>query len=199
MAIDLDKIQRDLSDLSTIGTEGLAILMYGSYSERNPGLGPMKTCPHCHQRRRMFGTDPCCNASHATSKRAFDVLRGGFYQESCPPRVTNFSVKRLMKSLKHKQKFAPGYGRQNRWLMHDLTLELQNEAARNTTQLLLEGLLGFHEPIMAVPPQGVPAFAERVIFNIQRHKRHVKRDQQKLSRRINWGLAAGQDGGRYGH
>jgi hypothetical protein len=223
MSVDLTKIQRDLSDLATTGTEGLAILMYGSFADRNPGLGPMRTCPHCHQRRRMFGTEPCCNASHAHTKRAYNPLhdvrgvrentgqkendtteRGfgpstrhelGFYQEECSPRISDFSMAKLAKRLKHKQRFAPNYGRQNRWLMHDLTLELQNEAARNTTQLLLEGLLPFHEPVKLIGMADVPAFAERVILNIQRHKRHVKRDQQKLSRRINWGLVAGQDGG----
>ena len=34
----------------------------GSFSQRNPMLGPMKRCPFCHVRRHVNSPTPCCNA-----------------------------------------------------------------------------------------------------------------------------------------
>lgn len=62
------------------------------------------------------------------------------------------------------------------------------EAFRNTTQLCLEGLQGFHEPQNPVPLQNIPAFAEQVLRAERKNGKNRKRKYQKLSRRINFGL-----------
>jgi hypothetical protein len=58
------------------------------------------------------------------------------------------------------------------------------EQFRNTTHFLLEGLLGFHEP-KELPIQHIPNLAERVVRNIHKQKSIKKKNQQKLSRKIN--------------
>lgn len=189
MAIDFTKLTRDLSDLAAAGTHGIALLKYGSFADRNPGLGPMKRCPHCHQRRRMFTTITCCNASHATNKRAWSPEEG-FHQQLCEPRVAEAALPAgFMKRLLHKK-----HSNKLRHQIHDMALGLQNEAFRNTTQLLLEGLPGFHTPQRPVDLASIPAYAERVVRTIRKGKAHRKRTQQQESRQINRGLRAGLDG-----
>lgn len=210
--MDLSALQRDIAEVGAALTEGLERLQYGSYADRHPSLGKMRTCPHCHKRRFEFSEVRCCNAGHATSQRAYDVLhdvkgissprpdeRGygpttrhekGFYQEPCEPRVNKAMLpKKFMKQLMHKR-----HSNVKRHQIHDLALELQSEEFRNTTQLLLEGLPGFYEPIQSVAISSIPSYAERVLRTIRKSVARRKRKQQQLARRINFGLAAGKSG-----
>ena len=216
--MDLSIFQRDISEISASLSEGLERLQYGSYSERNPGMGKMRTCPFCRKRRFEFSNERCCNASHATSKRAYDPehdVRGkrlsdrtergfgpatrhekGFYQEPCEPRVSEFSIKKFVKKLNHSQPAPTNMGRHNRLLTYNLLKDMKSDEFRNTMQLLLEGLPGFHEPTKPVDIASAPSFAEKVIVAGRKAKSRRRRKAQQLARRINFGLVAGKDGAR---
>lgn len=181
--IDHSVFQKDLSDLSAALRQGLETQVFGSFAERNPALGRMTRCPFCRTRHRQAAELPCCNAAHATTKRAWSKEKD-FYQESCEPRVVDAVLpKSILKKFKHKR-----HSNKFRKLVHDMTLAMQDETARNTTQEQLEGLQGFYSPQKSVPPQAVPAFAERVVRSIRKHRSNQKRKQQQQARKINFGM-----------
>ena len=162
--IDHSIFQKDLSDLSAALKQGLETQVFGSFAERNPALGKMITCPFCKTRRRQAAETPCCNVS---------------YTKTVDAMLPKSAIKRF-KHKRHSNKF--------RKLVHDMALALQDETARNTTQERLEGLQGFYSPQKSVPPQAVPAFAERVVRSIRKHKSNQKRKQQQQARKINFGM-----------
>lgn len=142
--------------------EGLGRLLHGSFSERHPALGKMRTCPFCRKRRCEFAPIPCCNASH--SKVVDNIL------PSNVRRRTHHKIhgNRLMKQV------------------HDLSLRLQDENFRHAMQENLEGLAGFRTPFNRIGLADIPSFAERIIRQYRNEKAKVLREMQKESRRINW-------------
>ena len=105
MAIDIEKqLIREISDLGAWMSQAMERVVYGSYSDRTPHLGKMRTCPHCHRRRREFGVieDPCCNPSHAKSVDRIDAETGKHYQAECEPRVSEFGMKKLIRKIPSK-------------------------------------------------------------------------------------------------
>lgn len=207
MTIDIKKdLIRQTSDLSALVSAVLERSIYGSYSERTPHLGRMRTCPHCRIRRREFSIEKCCNPSHAktvrrymteydvkgTRERPFTGERGfgpttrhekGFYQATCEPRVTDLSTKRMVK--KFQSRMRPGYDKRWGKEIYDLSLELTDENFRNTVQLLLEGLVGFHAPLRQVDIAGLGSFAEKTVDAIHKYRANKKRKSSKRSRRRN--------------
>ena len=179
--MNLETIQRDIADLSAAVTEGMGRIQYGSYSERTPHLGKMKTCPFCHKRKREFDVENvCCNASHATSQRAWDAERG-FYQESCSPRIAESNLKKLVKKMQHKK-----HSNKKRNQIHDLTLLFQGDS--KILEHAVRDMCGALKSsgVVDLPgPTAIPAFAEKYWGWTQARKAKALRKMQKKSRRIN--------------
>jgi hypothetical protein len=180
--MDLSSIQRDIAEVGAAASEGLERLQYGSYAERHPALGKYRTCPFCRQRRFEFSPDRCCNASHATSKRAWsDEL--GFYQEPCEPRVVEAMLpKAFMKKLLHKR-----HGQSRQWKIRALVARMQANKF-----LVIDAAIQMH----VKPPDiaSIPAFGEKYWLWLQKRVVRQQRKAQQLARRVNFGLINGQDG-----
>ena len=172
---------REQSDLNAAVLESIDVLRYGSFSQRNPGLGRMKMCPICKHRTRELATIPCCTGGHSKTKRAWSEGKG-FYQAECEPRVNSekAGMHNLIKRFQHKR-----HSNKLRKKIHDMVIALQTEEFRNTTQFLLEGLPGFWEPQKGLNIQHIPQFAERVVKNIRLNAANKKRKQQRKSRLAN--------------
>lgn len=162
-------LEKQISDITAGTSEAIARQKYGSFSDRNPALGPMKTCMFCHVRRRQFALDACCNPTHIA--------------------VVADMSKHVAKKFMHKR-----HSSKTRKQLHDLSVELKDEVYRNTTQLLLEGLPGFWTPPNEIPESHIPSFAEKVLNIERKYKRRQKRKQQQYARKINFGLKRGLDG-----
>lgn len=204
----MTNFQRDIAYINQLMAEGLQTLLRGSYADRHPGQGRMVKCPLCGRRRRELPLEPCCNTEHATTQRAWSP-EIGFHQvehkewddnlkEWVPaPRVVEALMgKGFFKKFTHKR-----HSNLRRKQLHDLILAMSGqvyedgaltaesqkvaEDFRNTIQLFMEGLPGFHTPENPVPLQSIPNFAERVLR--EEHKSVKKREskQQDESRKIN--------------
>ena len=169
--MNLTDLTKHISEMTEGTSEGIARQKYGSYADRNPSLGKMKTCPACHQRRREFALEPCCNPSHVAviSEEA--------------------SIKKAARHFLKKH-----HSNKTRHQLHDLGIALKDEAFRNTTQLLLEGLPGFWEPPNEIPEAHIPNFAEKLLMKERKAKARQKRKQHQDARRINFGLKRGKNG-----
>src|SRR5258708_5989861 len=117
--------------------------LYGSYADRNPLLGKMRTCPYCRIRER---------GHKCTAENPFpvDFSRALFHKKRLVPRLTRkrpplFLVRQLLVELES--------GRPSRF-------------PANVTAKQVEGS----------------------ILVDRRKITKKRRDQSKLSRRINWGL-----------
>jgi len=162
-------LQKQISEMSAGVAEGVARQKYGSYSERNPLLGKMMTCQFCHARRRQFALDACCNPVQTA--------------------VVSDGPKHTIKKFTHKR-----HSNKTRHQLHDLGIALKDEAYRNSTHLLLDGLPGFWTPANEIPESHIPSMAEKVLTIERKHKARQKRKQQQDARRINFGLKRGLDG-----
>ena len=250
MELDLSGFQRELAGINEVMDDAVQRLRYGSFADRNPGLGKMTNCPLCGHRRREMPLIPCCNTAHATTQRIWTEghsARGiflsegigkgfgprtrhekGFHQREWKEwdeaakdwlpkaRVVDAMLTRnLLKKFKHKR-----HSNLTRHQIHDMVLamagqhyetsvddndendgkfayfqRIADEATkksldaamqfRNTTQLLLEGLPGFHEPKEPTPLQSIPNLAEKVVRNIRKQKSRKARNVQKRSRKAN--------------
>lgn len=187
MAIDLTTIQKDLSRVTESLSEALSRMKYGSYADRTPHLGRMVTRPCGHRRRQFDVENVCCN--HQATETIRDRQAEGVVYMACPPRVTEFSMKKLIKKMQVKH-----HSNKRRHQIHDMALELQDETRRRTTLYALEGLHGFHDPSRDVDVSGVPALAEKVVVSIRKHKSNRRRRAQQTARRINFGLINGRNG-----
>jgi len=179
--MDLSRFVRQISEMNAQVAKTIDIMRFGSYAERHPMQGKMVNCPLCGRRRRELPLTPCCNTAHATTQRAWSPEKG-FYQAECLPRVNeeNAGIKNLVKRFKHKR-----HSNKLRKQVHDLSIALQNDEYRNTTQYLLEGLPGFWEPQQGISLGHIPSFAERVVRNIRRSKADKKDAMAKQSRKEN--------------
>jgi hypothetical protein len=158
--MDLSTFQKDIAELGAALAQGLEAQVFGSFSDRNPGLGQMKTCPFCHVRRREFATEKCCNAAHATTQRAWDEEKG-FYQAECPPRVVEAPFgKSVIKKMLHKR-----HGQNRDWHRREITRRMQEDfhfvetAAR---AMFSRPCLKWVDIKKMLPDAtGIPAFAEK--------------------------------------
>jgi hypothetical protein len=187
MKLDLSVIQKDLSRIEEALSEGLSRLKYGSFSDRTPHLGKMRTCVHCHKRSREFSPERCCDPVHTSEIR--DRKVEGVVKIACQPRTAEFSMKKLIKKMEAKH-----HSNKRRKFEHDLALELQDETRREITNNVLRGLPGFHEPSRSVGLADIPAFAQEVRVSIAKHRSNRRRKAQQDARRINFGLKAGRRG-----
>ena len=147
MAVDLEKLEKnfakDLSEMQAIVRWRVEKQLYGTFSERRPDLGKMRTCPHCHTRRREFAHEKCCNHNYATSQRAYDEsfeVRGekptkqepgygpttrhikGFHQVECVKRMIDpMFPQSFLKRFGHKKhgQNRQFHIRQTIWLMQN--------------------------------------------------------------------------------
>lgn len=181
--IDLNDIAKEVSLLGEVLTAGLSRMKYGSYRDRNPHLGRLRTCPNCHKRTYEFGTDSCCSAEFATHIR--DRKVEGIAYLDCAPREAEFSMKKLQKKMRSHMR--PGYG--TRWgkEIYDTAISFQEEKNRQFANLLLRGLAGFHEPQRNVELAHIPSFASEVVAARKKGEANRKRNTLKLSRKINRG------------
>ena len=176
---------RDFSQMAAGVLEAVDLLKFGSFSQRHPSLGKMRRCPFCRQRRREFSGERCCNTAHATSQRAWSAERG-FHQAECEPRVTGDQMpKSFMRKVMHKRRLSPF-----RKLIHEKNLQFQTDPMRMQDAIdEFTGVPKFHHGDKKILPEHAASFADRVCRMERKEDANVKRKQQKISRRINLGLA----------
>lgn len=120
--------------------------LHGSYSQRNPHLGPMRTCPLCRKRfRAALGCT--CSSHYATTQRAWSPTHDkrekapksgpgygptprhekGFYQHELEkPREGELFSKRSQRELIRRLRQRPtNMGFRHGKVIHDLVLVLQ--------------------------------------------------------------------------
>lgn len=183
-------IAKDLSNLSTVVNWAQDMLLHGSFSDRRPDLGKMFTCPFCHRRRRQ-GDEKCCNARPATTVRAYTEA-DGFHQipymvwddtnkEYVHAERENVNIigKSFLKRLTHKK-----HGQNRVHAMKFLSARFQENQ-----ELLEASALEMRVPVPA--KEHIPAFAEKYFVWKENQEQRRYRRQQKVSRRINFGLARG--------
>lgn len=161
---------QDFKNLRALVQHATNILLTGSFSQRRPDLGAMKTCPFCGVRRRENLSSParllglvqhngtqCCNPKYADTQRAWDPEKG-FHQVECEPRIGPMIPKKsFIKKLMHKK-----HGQNRRWHIRQLQHRLQNEPG-----FLREILLLTRMP--APKPEHMPSFAEQLYYWLQKH------------------------------
>lgn len=116
-------------------------MRYGSFSERNPTLGKMKTCPYCRIRERS-------HQCTAVVKKPCEGVAP--HPKRINPRLTR--------------------NRPPLFLVHQLLVEIE---------------AGKRPELENVPQQHMAQYIEKKVKDWRREAAHKKRDQQKLSRRIN--------------
>lgn len=198
--VDLEKLQqnfsKELSNLHAAVQKAADTMLYGSYSERHPGLGKMIRCPHCGFRRRLNQLG-CCNPQYATTQRAWSEEKG-FHQAECPERRNdNLFSQRILKRLVHQQK---RHGQNRLFKIRQVIYLLQNSREIDTVHPTKSGKPEDHIKIrtthaalaaareMRVAPPAlanIPSFAEKYWNWLQKRivKKHRKISAE--SRRIN--------------
>lgn len=166
--------------------------LHGSFSERNPQLGPMRTCPLCHARFRFALGHSC--AAYATTQRAW-TEELGFFQTPCPLRINENATPRA-KGRKNSHTHANGQphpGPLN--TIHQVTLEWQRNAAvmhdaLNAMQFGITDAM-LKPDTDEIKPQLIPTLAEKFVLWKLRTKRRFARCQRDVARRVNLGLLPG--------
>jgi hypothetical protein len=159
--MDFSIFQKDIAELGAGLAQGLEAQVFGSWSDRNPGAGKMRTCPLCRARRREFGTEKCCNTAHATSKRAW-TSELGFHQEPCEPRVTQEISKSMIKKMLHKR-----HGQNRDWHRREMTRRMQEDfhfVESAGREMFSRPCLKWVDIQKMLPDAaGIPAFAEKYL------------------------------------
>ena len=186
--MNLTDLTKHISEMTEGTSEGIARQKYGSYADRNPSLGKMKTCPACHQRRREFALEPCCNPSHVA------VIS----EEASIKKAARHFLKKHHSNKTRHQLHDLGIALKDKILVEadpeKKIEEVRDQSFRDTTQLLAEGLPGFWTPPNDIPESHIPSFAEKVLLMERKAKARQKRKQQQDARRINFGLKRGKNG-----
>lgn len=170
--MNFDYLQKDIAELGAALTQGLEAQVFGSWSDRNPSAGKMRTCPLCHARRREFA-EKCCNTAHAASKRAW-TPELGFHQEPCEPRVTEVISKSMIKKMLHKR-----HGQNRDWHRRQITARMQEDfhfVESAVLEMHSRPCLKRAECLKKFTPTaaGIPAFAEQY-FIWKSSKSRIKR------------------------
>lgn len=156
-----ENIKQELETLVS-AVEKAAIAREGSFSQRNPLLGPMVRCKFCHARRRQYDFLPCCTAAYSS---------GPFEAAPAHPKRKNPRLTR-----NHPPLFE----------MRQKLLELESEPLLiGPLQDSIEGLKGFHTPQKEVEMHHLATFVERMIIREKKQQAKKYRDMQKRSRKIN--------------
>jgi hypothetical protein len=156
--------------LSKLVDQVAANRQYGSFSERNPQFGPMRTCHICHTRYRFALGHPCWRYAVVSERET-------------PP------TKGRQNSHTHangQRNVVPPN------LVHQVTLEWQRDPAvmRAALNAMQFGITDAMLQDGQIKPQLVPALAEKFVTWKQRTKQKFLRRQRDVARRVNLGLLA---------
>lgn len=140
-------------------------IAYGSFSDRNPGLGKMIRCPSCHQRRRQNSVLPCCSA-------AFIVISKNKKGEDCV--------------LPHEKKRLHPHYNARRNQLHQLAIALRgSEELMMAVQKEMSGLAHRWTPEYLLGEMNAPIVAEKYLIFLQKKESKRVRRQQSRSRAAN--------------
>jgi hypothetical protein len=162
----------------------------GSFSDRNPMLGKMVRCPHCHTRRRQNAQESCCNAKLSTTYWT-KILEDGTREQRIRTEVKSMMPRRKGRKNPRLTRHIPPL-----FLMRQRLLELESDPATMPMRVALlqdavEGQVHGknskwgHTPQKEIAPAHVAAFIEKVIIREFKLSVKRKRQMQKESRRIN--------------
>jgi hypothetical protein len=157
----------------------------GSFSQRNPMLGKMVRCPHCHRRRRQSQQDSCCNPNYMA--RAMQVDEDGNETVPMTPKQKGRKNPRLTRHI------PPLF------LMRQRLLELESEGDLMALKVAVmqddacgqvhggmnQKTKWGHTPQTEIKPQHYAAFIEKLIIRDFKLSVKRKRKIQKESRRVN--------------
>lgn len=165
-----EQVKKDLLVLSS-AVDKAAESRVGTFSERNPILGRMVTCPFCRRRRRAKALTPCCNARYVVESKSF---------------IPKIKARRNPRLTRHRPPL---------FLLRQLLLEVENSPAPMMTASVLqddyEGQVHGpdskwgHTPQETIKMEHLASFMEKVVIRKLKQKAKKKRDQQKRSRKIN--------------
>jgi hypothetical protein len=144
--------QKELDLLNAVISRGVQIIESGSFSQRNPLLGKMVTCPLCRRRKRQFDPLPCCSSRLLTPADGVEI--GKKYAE--PSEKVRPAIRRKNPRLTRNN---PPF-----FLIHQRLVELEKEG---------------------VNYDGLSGIVEAQIVRARKEAARKRRNQQKLSRRIN--------------
>ena len=163
--------------------------IYGSFSQRNPHLGKMVTCIHCHTRHREHGEIPCCTATlvHANEntvpRSAFARRRRNAHHSQRTLVVHQLYLKLLPEPLPEEKDFdTPA-----EYTAALNAVQKVNDAKTGHIERLQEAMGDFSGSQIA--SEHVVNFAERVILRNRARADKFRRKQQSVARRVNFGLA----------
>jgi hypothetical protein len=163
----------DLLDIGGDVQRASEAVKFGSWSERNPLAGKMKTCPHCKTRRRegVATVLPCCNASVKPFKEAKTPL--GLMRQVMGAAAFNRKRKHPHRSAKKLQI--------NEWR---LKFEADEELMK-AAQHAMRGLPGFWTPQALLGKGAAPSVAEQYVHFLRSRKAKALRARQHNSRFAN--------------
>jgi len=185
----------DLIDIFKDVVKGDAAARYGSWADRNPLAGKMRTCSYCKTRRRegMRNVTPCCNA--ALVKPLFGMLgspavekKPTLHQLIGTPVRNNFSAKR---KKPHRSSKA--------LLISEWRKKFEDETPcilwRNTktigerlmvmVQIEMSGAEGRHTPSVLLGKAAAGSLAEQYVAFMAKAESKAARERQAASRTIN--------------
>lgn len=186
--MDIQKLEqniaKDLNILNVLVDGAERTLKYGSFSERRPDLGKMRTCPHCHTRRLQSET--CCTSQYAKVEegKQFAGLKVGdeiVHQELS---------KKFLKRFQHKR-----HGQNRMFKIRELAVLFAQDYELLWNAMLEMRVLDDYRKHLTVEPQGpccffpapahIPAFAQRYFFWKMEQQDRRKRNRAKQSRKVN--------------
>jgi hypothetical protein len=169
---------------------------YGSWSERNPLAGKMKTCPHCHRRVRegIRMVIPCCTASLV--KPLKPVLDKNMSPAVEHPTIKQiFGVAAFAKKRLHPHRSAKKL-QMNEWRLkfEDPTPTMTASGGKSTVgeelmkqaQIQMRGLPGFWQPQFVLGKGSAPSLAEQYVAFLRGQRARAKKYQQMKSRAVNY-------------
>ena len=133
-------------------------LKYGSFSDRNPALGKMVRCVFCRRRKRQ--NDACCSGK---------LLDGAYTNRK--GQIVTPTVSEPVAPPIHKRK-NPRLTRKNPplFLVHQLLVEIES---------------GTRPELENVAEKNLARYVEKIVLDGKKEKARQKRNQQKISRRVN--------------
>lgn len=189
---------KDFSYLES-GVEYAAwILSNGGYSDRNPHLGRMVTCPICHTRHRQAIL--CCTPKYATDIEGVpldDTVEYAIHftktdgKECMTERSGSTFSRQTMRDMRrqmNRRRYPTNMGFKHRKQMHDLALEMQAGVREvgdiqyySPSALVIRAAQEMHIPIPEI--RNIPAFAERYYL----WKNKMKKRSRRVARRTRQG------------
>src|SRR5271155_106510 len=181
----------ELIDIYKDVVKGDTAARFGSWADRNPLAGKMKTCLYCGVRRRegMRNVIPCCNA---TAAPLFGMI-GSPAVEVKPTLKMIVGAKQFAKKRKHPHRNA------KKLLISDWRKRFEDETPciswRNTTtlgerlmvmvQIEMSGDEGRHTPSVLLGKSAAGSLAEQYVAFMRKGESNAKRKREVASRTIN--------------